>query len=131
MVQRQCFCAVLYILPCCDNSCLRLSPSTYRMDMILFILSTVGAFQERNNGDRLHQEGLCPLLQDTTDVFGLPKGQRMMDHLLQHLGHKWSGVRVSETKSETQEELARGFSKIKCSSSKRGKGKERECTQTF
>ena len=37
---------------------------------------------------------------------------------------EWSGVRVSETKSETQEGLARGFSKIKCSSSKRGKGKE-------
>lgn len=79
------------------------------MDTILLIFSTLGALQERNSGDRLHQEGLCPLLQDTRDVFGLPKGQRMMDHLLQHLGHKQSGVRVSETKSETQEGLARGF----------------------
>lgn len=101
------------------------------MDMILFILSTVGAFQERKSGDRLHQEGLCSLLQDTVDVFGLPKGQRMMDHMLQHLGHKQSGVRVSETKSETQEGLARGFSKIKCSSSRRGKGKEIPASDAF
>ena len=33
----------------------------------------------------------------------------MMAHLLPHLGHKQSGVRVSETKSETQEGLERGF----------------------